>query len=111
MKDSVATPETSALPMACANPVYNIQATSNKAPCNNCMGVKTLTQRETDVLVWAAAGKTTWETAKILGIKETTAICYMRCACEKLLANNKTHAVAIAVCSRLVELNPSTRQI
>lgn len=110
MKNCVPTPETNAS-MVCANPVFNIQAAKNKAPCNDCVGVKRLTQRETDVLVWAAAGKTTWETAQILGIKETTANCYIRCACEKLLAANKTHAVAIAVCSRLVELIPSTRQI
>lgn len=37
----------------------------------------TLTQRETDVLRWAADGKTAWEIGRILSIAERTVRCYM----------------------------------
>jgi len=53
-----------------------------------------LTDRERDVLSWAARGKTISETAEILRISEQTAEGYIRNAMLKLNAANKTHAVA-----------------
>lgn len=56
-----------------------------------------LTPRERDVLRWAAAGKTTWETAVLLGLSEQTVQGYMREAVRRLGVANKTSAVAEAV--------------
>ncbi len=56
-----------------------------------------LTRRERDVLHWAAAGKTVWETSVLLGIQEQTTQGYIRDAIRRLGCLNKTHAVAEAV--------------
>lgn len=56
-----------------------------------------LTDRERDVLSWAARGKTGWETAAILGIAAETVKKHVQSACERLNAGSKTHAVAKAI--------------
>jgi LuxR family transcriptional regulator, quorum-sensing system regulator BjaR1 len=63
-----------------------------------------LTDREMDVLKWAAAGKTGIETATILGISRETVEGYSRGAIGKLDAANKTHAVARALSLGLIVL-------
>lgn len=65
-------------------------------------GTPRLTPRETQALQWAARGKTAWETASILGLKERTVEFYLRNACSKLRVVTKAQAVAKAVQRRLV---------
>lgn len=61
-----------------------------------------LTPREREVLQWAAMGKTAWETAQLLNLSEKTVKFYLLRACERLGANNKTHAVAVALKNQLL---------
>ena len=63
---------------------------------------KTLTPRELECLRWIACGKTSWETAKILGVSESTVIFHLRNSTTKLGATNRPQAVAKALmCSLL----------
>lgn len=61
-----------------------------------------LSKREREVLYWAALGKTSWETGAILGLKEQSINGYLRNACSKLEAANKTAAVAAAIRAGLI---------
>lgn len=61
-----------------------------------------LSKREREVLFWAASGKTSWETGAILGLKEQSINGYLRNACQKLEATNKTAAVAAAIRAGLI---------
>jgi LuxR family transcriptional activator of bioluminescence operon len=61
-----------------------------------------LTQREKECLLWAAEGKTTWETAHILNISERTVIFHIQNASSKLNVSNRQHAVARAVSQGLI---------
>lgn len=64
----------------------------------------TLSDRERDVMSWAARGKTVKETGAILGISEDTAETYVRNALDKLNAFNKTHGVVKCLQLGLVDL-------
>lgn len=55
-----------------------------------------LTNREQEILQWAAAGKTEWEIGEILNISEHTVDKFFRTARTKLGAINRTQAVAEA---------------
>ena len=57
-------------------------------------GLPKLTDRETQCLVWTAAGKTSPEIAVILGLSEHTVNHYLASSCQKLSAVNRAHAVA-----------------
>lgn len=61
-----------------------------------------LTQREKECLLWAAEGKTTWETAHILNISERTVIFHIQNASSKLNVSNRQHAIARAVSQALI---------
>ncbi len=61
-----------------------------------------LTGRERECLLWASEGKTTWETAQILGISERTVIFHLQNAAGKLNVNSRQHAVARAISLRLI---------
>jgi DNA-binding CsgD family transcriptional regulator len=63
-----------------------------------------LTDRERDVLSWAANGKTIDETSVILGISPETANGYMKDAIRKLGAVSKTQAVVRAISEGLIRL-------
>lgn len=63
-----------------------------------------LTDRERDALCWAARGKTTQDTADILGISNETVIAHVKSAMGKIGAGNKTHAVAKALQLGLIDL-------
>ena len=65
---------------------------------------KSLTSREKEMLVWAAAGKSAADTGEILGITERTVTAHIVSACHKLEASNKTHAVARALQYRLISV-------
>lgn len=62
-----------------------------------------LTQRETEVLGWAAAGKSYWEIGAILGISERTVRFFMTNARHKLNVVSNTQAVAQAVRRDLIQ--------
>jgi len=55
-----------------------------------------LTKRERECLIWCAEGKTSWETAQILGITERTVIFHLRNVSGKLGVTNRQQAVARA---------------
>jgi LuxR family quorum sensing-dependent transcriptional regulator len=63
-----------------------------------------LTDRERDVLSWAARGKTVSETSDILKISKLTIEGYVGSAMRKLNASNKTHAVAKCVYLGLIDV-------
>ncbi len=63
-----------------------------------------LTDRERDVLAWAARGKTAAETADILTISSETVVSHIKNATTKLKAGNKTHAVAKSVVLGLIDI-------
>ncbi|AGT09207.1 helix-turn-helix transcriptional regulator [Paracoccus aminophilus] len=62
-----------------------------------------LSPRETQVLTWAAQGKSSWEIGQILGIAEKSVEFYADSAKRKLDASNRTHAVVKAVALGLIE--------
>ncbi len=55
-----------------------------------------LTTREREVLRWASLGKTTWEMARIMGIRERTVIFHFHNVMRKLKARNRVQAMARA---------------
>jgi len=61
------------------------------------IGRTELTPRERECLLWAAEGKTTSDTAQILGISERTVIFHLQNAVQKLGVANRAQAVARAV--------------
>ena len=61
-----------------------------------------LSDRETEVLKWSAAGKTAWEISMILRISQRTAEQYLESAGRKLHATNKVQAVAEALRRQLI---------
>ena len=63
-----------------------------------------LSPREREVLGWVAQGKSSREVGVLLGISSRTVNEHVTSAVRKLRANNRTHAVAIALRDRLIEL-------
>lgn len=61
-----------------------------------------LTPREQECLLWAAEGKTSWETAQILGISERTIVFHLQNASRKLNVTSRQQAVARAVSQGLI---------
>jgi DNA-binding CsgD family transcriptional regulator len=66
------------------------------------VGSPRLTARERECLLWAARGKTAWETSAILGIGEATVNNLLASAKLKLGAATRTHAVAKAITLGLI---------
>ncbi len=66
--------------------------------------IEPLSDREKEVLLWAARGKTVSETADILAISDDTVETHMRSCLKKLQAANKTHAVVQAIYLRLIDI-------
>jgi LuxR family quorum sensing-dependent transcriptional regulator len=56
-----------------------------------------LTPREREVLTWAAAGKTAWETSEILSVAEKTVRAHLESIRRKLNVVTTTQAVAMAL--------------
>jgi LuxR family transcriptional regulator, quorum-sensing system regulator BjaR1 len=61
-----------------------------------------LSLRELDCLKWTAAGKTSYEISIITGLSQRTVEHYLANAAQKLSANNKAQAVAIAIRKRII---------
>lgn len=66
------------------------------------IGNAQLTDREKQCLLWAAEGKTAWETAQILNISERTVLFHLQNVASKLNVSNRQHAVARAVSQALI---------
>ena len=66
--------------------------------------IPTLTDRERDIMSWAARGKTTADTAEILKISNETVDTHVKNALRKLNAANKTHAVAKCISLGVIDL-------
>lgn len=56
-----------------------------------------LTRREKEVRLWAAKGKTAWETAVILNISRTTVLSHLKNARIKLDTTNVAQTIAEAI--------------
>ena len=63
-----------------------------------------LTAREVEVLTWVARGKSAWEIGEILHITKRTVDEHVRTAVRKLGAVNRTHAVALALRDRVIDV-------
>jgi LuxR family quorum sensing-dependent transcriptional regulator len=63
-----------------------------------------LTNRQQEVLTWAAAGKSAWEMGEILNISARTVEEHAQQALQRLGAVNRTQAVAIAIRDRLIAI-------
>jgi len=61
-----------------------------------------LTPREREVIAWASRGKSAWEIGEILRITQRTAEEHLASAARKLGAVNRTHAVALAIRSKII---------
>lgn len=66
-----------------------------------------ITDREREVLIWAARGLSSRDTGMVLDIAKRTVDEHMQTAARKLGAANKTQAVAIAIRDRLIEVDPA----
>lgn len=60
------------------------------------MDIVTLSPRQTLCLQWVAAGKTSWETGRIMGIAERTVNFHVQAACTRLGVTRRSAAVAAA---------------
>lgn len=74
-----------------------------QSKCTAPMIKSGLSEREIQVLSWAAGGKSAWETSQILGISQRTVDSYIRSCLKKLEVTNKTQAVATAAACNLLE--------
>jgi LuxR family quorum sensing-dependent transcriptional regulator len=63
-----------------------------------------LTSRELAVLEWVARGKSAWEIGEILHITKRTVDAHVNSAVSKMGVANRTHAVAITVRDRIVDV-------
>jgi len=63
-----------------------------------------ITRRELECVLWAARGKTSWETAVILNISEATVNFHLTNAMKKLRVFSRAHAIAKAVGLGLIYL-------
>ena len=67
-------------------------------------GDEALSDREREVLSWAARGKSAIDTSEIMKLSEETIKTHIRNAVTKLRANNKTHAVTKAIYLGMIDL-------
>lgn len=82
------------LEIVCQTAYYHLEEMLGPFPYQK---LAQLTARETECVQLAAAGKTNWEIATILGIEEDTVKKTLGRASEKLQTVNRTHLVATAI--------------
>jgi len=68
------------------------------------LAIPILSEREGEVLIWIAYGKTNSEIAIILSLSESSVRVYIERAKDKLKANNKRYAATLAVRLGLISL-------
>ncbi|MEI8402415.1 MAG: helix-turn-helix domain-containing protein [Alcaligenaceae bacterium] len=66
-----------------------------------------LSERELECLEWVSFGKTSWETALILGVSERTINFHLLNACRKLNVYGRQAAVAVALRQNLLHGLPA----
>jgi DNA-binding CsgD family transcriptional regulator len=66
-----------------------------------------LSERELECLEWVSFGKTSWETAIILGVSERTINFHLLNACRKLNVYGRQAAVALALRQNLLHGVPT----
>lgn len=76
------------------NPAENPTLNAASGPARP---IKPLSERQASCLHWAAMGKTSWETARILGVSESTVNFHLCNACEKLGVRGRRAAVVAAL--------------
>ena len=64
-----------------------------------------LSKRENDCLFWACEGKTAWEISQIIGLSQRTVTFHLMNITNKLRANNRQHAVALAIMKGIIKPN------
>ena len=69
------------------------------------MSANKLSQRENDCLFWACEGKTAWEISQIIGLSQRTVTFHLMNITNKLRANNRQHAVALAIMKGIIKPN------
>lgn len=67
------------------------------APDNETRGRRMLTPKELECLRWASLGKTSEDTARLMGISPTTVETHFKNAATKLAVHNRVHTVAEAI--------------
>ncbi len=77
-------------------------AHAGAAPCARPAALP-LSPRQAQCLRWAAIGKTSWETSRILGLSESTVNFHLRNACERLGVRGRRAAVAKALQEKLLD--------
>lgn len=82
------------LEIVCQTAYYHLEELLGPFPYQK---VAELTHRETQCVQFAAAGKSNWEIAQILGIQEDTVKKTLRRASDKLETVNRAHLVATAI--------------
>ena len=82
------------LEIVCQTAYYHLEGMLGPFPYQK---LAELTRRETECVQFAAAGKSNWEIAKILGIQEDTVKKTLHRAGTKLEAGNRAHIVATAI--------------
>jgi len=70
---------------------------------NRFSNVMNITQREQDILTYAAHGKTNWELSRIFNIAESTIEYHLKNIRSKLDASNTTHAIFKAAQMNLID--------
>lgn len=64
----------------------------------------TLSPREREVLLWVASGNDSWRIGQMLNISENTVNTHLKNAYKKLNVRSRQHAVAKAVCLKLIHV-------
>jgi LuxR family transcriptional regulator, quorum-sensing system regulator BjaR1 len=82
------------LEIVCQTVYYHLESMLGPFPYQK---VAELTHRETQCVQFAAAGKSNWEIAQILGIQEDTVKKTLRRASDKMQTVNRAHLVATAI--------------
>ncbi|MEW6601357.1 MAG: helix-turn-helix transcriptional regulator [Nitrospirota bacterium] len=59
--------------------------------------IRSLSEREKEVLTWSKRGKSSWEISAILNISERTVNFHINNIMQKLNAVSRTQAVAVAI--------------
>ncbi|MEO8671408.1 MAG: LuxR family transcriptional regulator [Tahibacter sp.] len=62
-----------------------------------------LTAREIECLHWAAAGKTSWEIGRVLGVSERTVVFHLQNAAHKFGVSGRQPAIARAIALGMIE--------
>lgn len=63
-----------------------------------------LTPKEKEILQWMAAGKSRWETSRILSVSDRTVETHLKNASQRLGTSSTTQTIALALYSRLIHL-------